>query len=407
MVTDDDVRLDRLDEATFPEFRRAFGATFGHEPSAQDLERHNPTVEYDRGIVARDDRGDIVGTSGAYSFTMSVPGGGSVGCAGITVVSVRQDRRRRGLLTRMMGQLLQDAVEREEPVAALWASESPIYGRYGFGPAAPTLDLEVERAHSDLRATVSTHDVELVGADEARRRLPPIHESWRRSRGGIMGRNQGWWQRLLDDPEHRREGAGPRRHAVLGDRGFATFRLQPRWEGSRPDGTVHLDDLVALDAEAAATLWRFAFDTDLAARLHTSRVAVDDPLLLLLADPQRASIRQGMALQLRLVDVAAAFGARRYLDDGEIVVEVRDEQLPGNAGRWRLTVEDGEGVLSPAGSTDADLYLDAESLGTVYLGGVRATQLLAAGRIRGGFEAAADLDRLLAVATAPTSDLMF
>ena len=45
--------------------------------------------------------------------------------------------RRRGIMSAML-RLLADIADRGEPLAALFASEPEIYGRFGFGCAART-----------------------------------------------------------------------------------------------------------------------------------------------------------------------------------------------------------------------------------------------------------------------------
>lgn len=406
MTDHDTVELGRVDDAGFPAFRRAFAATFGFDYSDDELERGRWVAEIDRLVAARDADGRIVGTSGAYTFGMSLPGGVDAPCSGISVISVRADHRRRGLLSRMMGQLFADADDRGEPFAALWASESPIYGRYGFGPAVPTLDVTIERQHGALHHDGPVGEVELLDPDAVTDTFPALHEAARRARGGMMTRPAGWWRRLVADPPDARDGAGPLRYALLPGRGFATYRLKPDWGTGAPVGTVQLEDLVALDPEATAALWRFVIDTDLAAKVEVVRRPVDDPVRTLLVDPTRASFSHGWPLWVRLLDLPAAVAARRYLADGTAVLEVADDLRPANAGRWRIEVADGS---AHGERTDAapDLTMDTSALATVLLGGVRTTQLHLASQVQGGHDAALALDRLLATDLAPTSDLMF
>ena len=82
--------------------------------------------------------GRWIATCGACHRSMTVPGG-SVPTAAVTVVTVSPTYRRRGLLTAMMKHQLEDIHRRSEPVALLWASESLIYGRFGYGHATPRL----------------------------------------------------------------------------------------------------------------------------------------------------------------------------------------------------------------------------------------------------------------------------
>jgi predicted acetyltransferase len=405
-----EVELTRLDDDLVPAFRATFDGVFGHAPSEDGLERFRWTAEHDRFLAARS--GDeVVGTAGAFTFEMSMPWAPPAGCAGITVVSVRADHRRRGLLTRMMHQLLDDASERGEPFAALWASEGPIYGRFGFGPAVPVASVRIQRDRARLRVPADPRQVALVGAEEAARRFPAIYDAFRATRHGVMARNDAWWRRQLADPPAHRDGAGEQRHAVLGDRGYALHRLRPKWEDGVPQGTVEVRELVATDAEAYRSLWRFVIDTDLAATTSADNIPVDDPITVLLDDPMRGAVAAGWPLYVRLVDVPAALSARGYRVDDTLTLRVHDAMRPGNGGTWRLSVSDGqatcERVDGPAGGRP-DLELDTVTLATVALGGVRVTSLAAGGAIEAGTpDAVTRFERLLATDVAPWHGFMF
>jgi predicted acetyltransferase len=395
------------DDGDLDGFLATFEQVFGMTSNDAARQRWKRVLEPERLVVARAD-GRIVATSGAYTFETTLPAGDTVGCAGVTLVSVRADHRRRGVLRAMMRELLDDATERGEPLAALWASEHPIYGRFGFGPAAPTAHLEVERAQARFRVGAPVDEVELVDADEAARRFPAIHAAMRQHRPVLFARTEGWWTRELDDPADRREGAGEKRFAVLGDRAYAIHRLRGSWgDAGVPTGTVEVQDLVALDPPAWAAMWRFVIDTDLSSRTVAGRRPVDDPLLHLLDDPARAKPQADWALQVRLVDAPAALAARGYLTDGELTFAVHDDLLPANAGRWRLAARDGRAVCEPT-TAEAELELDAEALATVALGGVRVSTLVAAGRVVARDPAAVPrADLLLASSPAPWHGGMF
>ena len=75
---------------------------------------------------------------------MTIPGG-TVPCGGTTIVSVAPTHRRQGLLRAMMRRHLDDVREHEEPIAALWASDSAIYGRFGYGMATVGYDMQSSR----------------------------------------------------------------------------------------------------------------------------------------------------------------------------------------------------------------------------------------------------------------------
>lgn len=398
--------LHGVDDRSLPDFMRAFDLTFGLIGTPARIDRLRRWIELDRLVAASVD-GQVVATSGAFTFEMSLPFAAPAPCAGITLVSVRADQRRRGLLTRMMADLLDDAAERGEPFAALWASEAPIYGRFGFGPAAPTLSFDITRAHARFRTEGPVEDVVLVDQDHAASTFPDLYEAARRTRPGTMARNDAWWGRELGDPEDRRDGAGEKRYALLPGRGYATYLLRPAWGEGVPDGTVEVSDLVALDGPATAALWRFVIDTDLSARTRAGRRPADDALLATLVDPARARATQDWPLQLRLVDLPRALTSRGYRIDDTLVIGVHDAFRPANQGTWRLSVDGGVATCE-AVDLAPDLELDVETLGAVFLGGQRTTMFAAAGQVAAPDRSApARLDRLMATDVAPWHGGMF
>ena len=400
-----DVEIGRIEGDEFADFRRLFNLTFGLSGNEEELARVRPWHELDRSVAARAD-GQLVATSGAYTFDLALPGADPVGCAGVTVVSVRGDHRRRGVLTRMMRQLFEDADDRGEPFAALWASEAPIYGRFGFGPAAPTNGIEVPSS-ARLRAPVDTTEVRFVDAATAKAKFPAIHQQVRRTRPGMLGLSDAWWDRVLEDDPAHRDGAGQWRYALLDDRGYAMYRLKSDWEDGLPTGTAQVKDLLATDPEAHATLWQFVLDTDLASRTKVQRWAVDEPLPLLLDNEGLVRISADWPFHVCLVDLPVALAARGYLIDDALTLRVHDPFQARNDGTWRLSVIDGKAACERADG-DADLELPADVLGALCLGGQRATRYAAAGRIEvHRADAPGRLDRLFATELAPWHHVMF
>jgi predicted acetyltransferase len=402
------VTIRTIENGEVERFARAFRATFAGEPSEHDLVRLRAILEPERAFAGVDADDEVVATAASFSFELAIPDRPGLPCAGISGVSVRADHRRRGLLTRLLAALHDQARERGEPIAALWASEAPIYGRFGYGPAIPTREFEIRRAHAAFTVPADPGLVRLVDTSTARREFPPIRDAARAERPGLLGRSSGWWDHLLDDdPPDSRDGAGPRRHALIPERAYAVYRVRGSWDDGVPNGQVFAHEVVATDAEAAAAMWRFLIDTDLTDRTVTGARPVDDPLNALVLDTARMRVVDGWPLYLRVLDVAGTLRGRSYRADGDVVIEVRDADLPANAGRWHLEV-DGGTVGCDRTDRAADLSMDTRELATIVLGGVRTTQLIGAGRIeqhRPGVGAA--LDRLLATDLAPWHDFMF
>jgi len=324
----------------------------------------------------------IVGGAGAFPFDFSVPGG-SVPCAGVTVVGVYPTHRRRGILTSMMRAQLDAAHERGEPIAALWASDERIYGRYGYGLASLVGEIDLPRPNGEFVAPVKDPGtVRYVEPDDVPKTLGPIWEHVFRERPGMFGRSTEWWKsRLVEDPPQWRRGAGPRRFVVVeldgSVEGYATYRHDPKWEGGMADaGKVAVGEVLARSLEAEMALWRYLLDIEWSGAVSARLLPLDHPLFWILAQPRRMSMRVGDGLWVRLLDVGAALSARSYSAPGAIVLRVADDFCSWNAGRWKL--EDGVAKKTRA---EADLACDVAALGSVYLGGFTFAQLVRGGRV--------------------------
>lgn len=399
----------------FVAFTRFAEAPYGHDVGAEVVEAWRGLVDYERFVAARLD-GTIIGTAGAMARQLSLPGGATAPCAAITAVAVRPDHRRRGLLRRLMGRLLDDARERGEPFAVLVASEQSIYGRFGFGLAIPTLDLAIERPWANLRDLTdrveSEPPVEMTDLGDAPQQLAPIREALRARRHGLLSRPAAEWRVTIEvDPADERAGAGPRQAAVVRDRGYVIWRIKPDWGATGPAGTVVVEALVGLDPAATAALWRFVLTMDLCSTIEAKARPLDDPLPALVADPGRVRRTAGVPYFLRLLDVATALESRRYQADGVLELEVADGALPDQRGVYRLEVDDGVGTVRRVDQPRVDgvdrVRLDVEDLGALYLGGVRVAQLAAAGRVIAAEGAMERCDRMFTTSMAPWHDCEF
>ena len=368
---------------------------FGDLPGEEDFAREEKVMPNDRILSAFE--GDYaVGAAASYPFRLTIPGG-DLPAAGVTWVGVLPSHRRRGVLTEMMRRQIEDVHERGEPLAILWASEAAIYGRFGYGIAAPVHFLEAERARFRLRDDPGpVGNVRLVDRDEAARLFPPIYETVRTSTPGTLSRTKAWWtEQKLADPEGWRRGAGPKFYAVVEADGaptaYAIYRIKGEWAQGIPRNEVRVVEAFATSAGGARDLWRFLFGIDLIAKVVMFGFDPGSPLFLMVSDPRSLQLRVADGLWLRLVDLEAALRARSYADGEPVVIDVRDDLCPWNKGRYRI----GDGVERTRGA--ADLELDVADLAAAYLGGFDFHRLAAADRVRelkpGGLERASLLFR--------------
>jgi predicted acetyltransferase len=310
----------------------------------------------------------------------------------VTVVGVHPTHRRRGALRAMMDTQLRDVHERGEPIAALWASEETIYGRFGYGIASWAGELKVPHESDAFAEPLEEKGTtRFVTLEEARELFPPIYDAVRRERPGMPSRSETWWSdRQLRLPEFEAE--APRRFVALEIDGepqaYAIYRTHFAFEGGLPASRLAVREALGVTPQATAAIWRFLLDVDWMAVAEVPFAPPDHPLFLLLANPRRARYRMHDALWVRLVDVAAALSGRAYGEGGPLVLEVRDAVCEWNDGRWKLE----HGVCERT-EEEPDLALDVSALGSAYLGAVSFTQLHEALRVqelRDGAAARAD-----------------
>lgn len=357
----DDLNLGRwdLDRRLF-EFDRSFGFTVGKR---------------------------WVATCAAFTRQLITPGGSSP-IGAVTIVTVAPTHRRQGLLTAMMRHQLADFHRRQEPVALLWASESSIYGRFGYGSAVPRLLVSGRTRDLAFRASVELGDgwVEEVSKEEFGAAVPVLHAQLLPDRPGALDRPAVFWERVLLDRPEDRHGAPPIRYALYygasGElAGYARFKVAQQSSPELVNDELEVIELDAVDAPARAALWRFLLDFDLVRRFKSS-IAVDEPLRQWLADPRILDTTLTDSTYVRIVDLPPALASRRYCAAFDLVVQIHDELLEHNHGIFRIIADAGEPArVTRTSDRQPDLSLGIRELGMTYLGGVSLATLHRAGLV--------------------------
>ena len=373
-----ELELRSITDEEFPRFAADLASSFGEELDEVRTERYRAYSDVDRAFAVFDGP-EMVGTAGSFAFELTLPGGASVPVAGVTSVSVRPTHRRQGILRRMMAHQLDDVARRGEAVAVLTASESSIYGRFGYGVAAFELKWTLPRAgNAFLRAPRAGGRIRLVSAEEARKVLPAVYELARRSIPGAVSRRPSWWDNWAHDQSEDRDGGTTRLHAVH-ERDDGEIDGYALWR-RKGEPVLVIDEVHALDDEVEAALFRFLLDVDLVSEVRAWQRPVDDRVPWRLADPRKLVRELVDDLYVRVLDPAGALAARRYGSDDALVLDITDPFRPGNDGRWLVTGS-AESAACARTDRDADLALSIVELGSLFLGGVQATPLARAGRI--------------------------
>jgi len=378
-MTGFDVRTATAED--YEEFFALFGGAMMFDMQADDLGRQ--MFEPDRALVAVDSD-EIIGTTRALTRDLSVPGA-VVPAAHVTAVGVKPTHRRRGVMSELIRRQLREV---PEAIAVLWASEPGIYGRFGYGAAAWGTSYEVDLNRVGPPA-VRTRPGELseLAVEDAAKQLAPLLRSLQEHRPGVSGRTELGWQKHLRDKPDDRGGKTARRILVHRDEtgevdGYALYRGKMNWDASGPASEVSLQELVAVEPSAYQALWQHLLTMDLAAKLEFGYAAIDEPVQQLVTTPTALNRRVSESLWVRVIDVVRALGERRYAVPVDLVIDVADDLIPANAGRYRLTTA---GPLAEARcertEDAADLSLTVTELGAAYLGGRPLAEFAATGRV--------------------------
>lgn len=370
-------------DADVDAFSRVIRDAFGAPGAPDPADTVRTVIELPRKLVVEHD-GQVVASAGIFTRDLAVPGG-VLPVAHVTAVAVAATHTRQGLLRRMMTEQLRTA---PEAVAALWASEGRIYQRFGYGLAASNVTMRIDRREVSLRVPPAPGNLRAAVPAEVRKELSEVYSRVLPTRPGWSSRSETWWTHLTSDPEARRDGHTAMR-AVLFENpagvvdGYARFRIRPGWDDNGPKQEVNVVEVVAATPQAYAELYRFLFRIDLARTVVQGLSSVDEPLFHLVDEPRQLGAKLGDGLWVRILDLPRALTGRRYAAPVDVVFEVTDDLVEGNAGRWRLRAGAGGALVTCARADgEPDFQLDIADLGAAYLGGTRLGALHAAGRVR-------------------------
>jgi predicted acetyltransferase len=326
----------------------------------------------------------VIGTLRSFATELTVPGTATIPASALTMVSVSATHRRRGVLRSMIEEDLRESAGRGEAVSILLASEYPIYGRFGYGPATERVKYEIST--TDLRFLQATEGtVEFVDLARLRALAPPVYERFRTAMPGSISRRDDWWDRVTKQVEVPGEepwkGFQAVHRSTSGDvDGFVLYEVKPDWVAESGKGALTIVELITTNLAAYQALWEFCFNIDLITTTVAPTRAVDELLPFLVNDARKLRvIARSDFLWVRLLDTCAALSGRQFGSDGRLVLEVRDDL---GIGGGRFEIEQSGSDSSCAPTKDApDLTIAVQALGSAYLGGVSISRLHAAGLV--------------------------
>jgi len=296
-------------------------------------------------------------------------GGQSVRAGGITAVGVAPDQRGSGVGRWMLQQSLEELHRQGVPIATLYPATTAFYRRTGFERAAQRLLYDVPLAEIGVR-DYSLEAVPAGPSEYAAIKQLYVQQAIRTS--AFIDRPEFYWNSILE-PKDKRVYSFIVQHDGVPE-GYVIFSHAAWGE------TLKVNDIVALTPAAGRRLLTLLADHRSMTETMRLPGGPNDTLLFLMPE-QKQKVGASLDLMLRIVDLVGALTARGYPAgvSAELQLDVRDEVLPWNNGRFIVTIADRRARVRSGG--DGRVRLHVRDLATLYSGYLTPQELQAASNL--------------------------
>ncbi|MCH2202323.1 MAG: GNAT family N-acetyltransferase [Fuerstiella sp.] len=295
--------------------------------------------------------GRVIGGLGIYHAGQWF-GGRCLDMAGIAAVAIAPEDRSSGAAAHLMASALTELQEQGVPISALYPTTQRLYRRSGY-----------EQAGSCCLHRLSLNSIQLRQTDVSLTRIEgvhhePCHELARtraRITNGNLERNTGLWERAVTFPYADKSVY----RYLVGESDQPEGYLIFYYDADKPGPfNICVRDMMAVSPGAARTIWAFLSSYRSVATSVSWNGPAVEPLLLLPAE-LKAEVVSHERWMLRLVDVRGALCARGYLPhvDAELHLEITDDIVSANNGRFILNVANGSATIRDGGRGDLKAHV--------------------------------------------------
>lgn len=284
-------------------------------------------------------------------------GGQRVPMAGIAALGITPEYRGDGAALTLIQNTLQELSQREIPISVLYPATQPLYRKVGYEQAGSSCVWEISSQRIQIRqpslpieaVSPKNHDI-----------FHKLYQQQAKLTHGYLDRHPAIWQGLI------RESSTATVHSYLiGDQDQPQGYIIMTQERTQEGKILRIKDWAILSNAALQTFWTFITNhRSLIDKVMWKSSAID--ALALMLPEQEASIRNQDRWMLRIVDVCKALEARGYPPrvEAELHLEVQDDLLSANHGRFILSVADGKGEVTKGGK--GELQIDIRGLAPLY-----------------------------------------
>jgi predicted acetyltransferase len=301
-------------------------------------------------------------------------GGQRVPMTGIAAVGIAPEYRGSGTAIALMQHTLKELYHRGIAISVLYPAVQTLYRKVGYEQGGSwyiwevaTRNIQVREQPLPLQPVVSiNHEV-----------FHELYQQQARKTHGYLDRHPAIWERIIQPDEKEKVYA-----YFIGTKdqpqGYIIF-TQKRTE----DGEIlWVKDWVLATVAATQTFWSFLANHR--SQIHQVRwkSSAIDSLTLLLPE-QTAKICSQFRWMLRVIDVVKALELRGYPPgiQAQLHLEIQDNLLTGNNGKFILSVANGRGEVTRGGK--GELQLDIRELAPLYTSLFTPYHLQQAGKLDG------------------------
>ena len=331
-------------------------------------------------------QGELVATAAGYPFKLRMNGRGMM-ADGVTAVGTNPGFRRRGLVRRLIGDLLARARDNHQPVSILWASMAAIYQRFGYGLASTQVEYSFDPRFAAFQfGEPAAGYTRMLAQEEAVPIISQLYRAFIEPRNLLLHRSPVLWEvpfRAGSKPNENKTHCAVHYDGADNPDGYMLYTLARTKEPSgdpAPDQELAISDFVWRDMNGYRGLWEFVRSHDLAGKVTTAFAAEDDPACTVLLEPRILQRHTSDGIWLRVVDAAAALAGRGYDVSGETTLALaEDVECPWNVGTYHLAADTVQAEVRRTNAT-AQVTITAQGLASLLSGHAALSQLVRVGR---------------------------
>ncbi|MGF1486223.1 MAG: enhanced intracellular survival protein Eis [Prochloraceae cyanobacterium] len=310
--------------------------------------------------------GEIIGGLVVYPMGQWY-GGLRVSMAGISALGIAPEYRGRGAAEALMNYVVRELQEDKFALSALYPATQRLYHKIGYDRAGSYCIWEIPTASIN---TICNRQLSMSRVDlKDYRVFEDLYRQQAKNNNGNLDRHRAIWQRIVETSEDIEIYA-----YLFGDRSEPEGYIIFTQEKEQEEKIIKVRDRALLTTAAIKDFWSFLGGHRSMFKKVLWKSSPVDPLSLLLSE-QTAKIYHREDWMLRIIDVSSALMQRGYPlgIERELHLEIIDEKIPANNGKFCLKVHKGKAEVIRGGK--GELKIDIKGLNCLYSGLFSPAQL--------------------------------